>query len=91
MVAARKIIKVTSETTLPDVLHDAEVSPVVLERDGQHFVLALDTGIDYEPDGDAVRTMLAEVAGSWAHLDIDEMIRGIYEAREQGSRGYDRP
>jgi hypothetical protein len=30
--------------------------------------------------------MSAVTAGSWADLDIDTMIREIYEAREAGSR-----
>ncbi|MFT4037298.1 MAG: hypothetical protein QM692_03885 [Thermomicrobiales bacterium] len=135
MVAPPKIIKVTSETRLPDVLDDAAQSPVVLERDGLLFVVTTNTsrevanGLAEEavpaaiadswswaeratspandqtetgypsvrrepgvlpptPDRETVLSILDEVAGSWADLDTDAMIRDIYEARIRGSRDY---
>jgi hypothetical protein len=91
MVTVPKTIHVTAETALPDLLDDAAREPLILERDGERFRLSRDEDIAYEPDPEGVRAMLAATAGSWADLDIDEMIRDIYAAREAGSRSLDRP
>ena len=63
----------------------------MLERDGARFRLSRDEDIAYDPDPEGVRKMVAATAGSWADLDIDTMIREMYEAREDGSRPLDRP
>lgn len=133
MVAPPKVIKVTSETTLQDVLDDAAQSPVVLERNGRRFIVTAndaavgDANADLPagnaayrrrgegaapeaadrtehvgpfnhlapeplpptPDRETVLAILDEVAGSWTDLDIDTMIRDIYEARVRGSRGFE--
>lgn len=91
MAITPKTIRVTAETALPELLDDATREPIILERDGERFRLSRDEDIAYEPDPEAVRAMLADVAGSWADLDVDEMIREIYEAREAGSRPFDQP
>ena len=91
MVSVPKTIHITTETALADLLEDAALEPIILERDGERFRLSLDEDIAYEPDPEGVRKMLAATAGSWADLDIDTMIREIYEAREAGSRPLDRP
>ena len=92
MVAIHKTIRVSDETDLADVLGEAELEPVTLEWRGLRFRLSRDDkSIAYEPDPEAVRAMLAAVAGSWADVDVDEMIRNIYEAREAGSRPMNRP
>ena len=91
MAIAPRTIRVTPETALPDLLDDASREPIILERDGERFRLSRDEDIAYEPDPEGVRAMLAAMAGSWADLDIDTMIREIYEAREAGSRPLDRP
>ena len=88
---APKTARVTAETTLPELLDDAARGPIILEREGERFRLSRDEDIAYEPDPEAVRAMLAATAGSWADLDIDEMIREIYEDREASSRPFDRP
>jgi hypothetical protein len=86
-----KTVRVTAETDLPELLDDAAHGPIILEHEGERFRLSRDEDIAYEPDPEAVRAMLADVAGSWADLDVDKMIREIYEAREAGSRPFDRP
>jgi hypothetical protein len=92
MAAISKTIHVTETTNLGELLDDVEREPVTLERDGVRFRLNRDDrDIAYEPDPEAVRAMLAAVAGSWADVDVDEMIRDIYEARVAGSRPLDRP
>lgn len=47
--------------------------------------------IDYEPDAEAIRRMLAEPAGIFADMDVDAEIAAVYEARRAGSRPPDRP
>jgi hypothetical protein len=92
MSTTHKTIRVTDTTNLAELLDDAELEPITLERSGVRFRLSRDDeNIAYEPDPEAVRAMLAAVAGSWADVDVDEMIRDIYEARETGSRPLDRP
>jgi hypothetical protein len=90
MATIPKTVRVTAETALAELLDEAAREPIILERDGERFRLSRDEGIDYEPDPEYVRKMLAATAGIWADLDIDTMIREIYEAREAGSRPLDR-
>ena len=66
-------------------------APVILERDGERFRLSRDEDIAYEPDPEAVRATLEATLGSWTDLDVDTMIRKIYEDREASSRPFDRP
>ena len=75
----------------PALLDDGARAPIIRERDGERFRLSRDEDIAYEPDPEGVRAMLTTTAGSWADLDIDTMIREIYQAREAGSRSLDRP
>lgn len=91
MATAPKTVRVTAETALPELLDDAAHGPIILEHEGESFRLSRDEDIAYEPDPEGVRAMLAATAGSWADLDVDEIIREIYEAREAGSRPFDRP
>jgi hypothetical protein len=91
MATIPKTVRVTAETALPEFLDDVAREPIILERDGERFRLSREEDIAYEPDPEGVRRMLAATAGSWADLDVDEMIREIYEAREAGSRPLDRP
>lgn len=86
-----KTIRVTKETELPDLLDDAARGPVILERDGERFRLSRDEAIADLPDPEFVRATLAATAGSWADIDIDQVIVDIYEARKAGSRPLDRP
>ena len=64
MATAPKTVRVTAETALPELLDDAAREPIILERDGERFRLSRDEGIDYEPDPEGVRAMLAATAGS---------------------------
>jgi hypothetical protein len=91
MATAPKTVRVTAETALPELLDDAAREPIILERDGERFRLSRDEDIAYEPDPEYVRATLAATLGSWADLDVDTMIREIYEAREAGTRPLDRP
>ncbi|MEA2510789.1 MAG: hypothetical protein QOJ59_276 [Thermomicrobiales bacterium] len=96
MVAVRKTVKVTPESTVDELLHDADAEPVLLEKNGAVYRLSRedakgDVWAGYEPDPDAIDHMLDEVAGSWRDLDVDKMIADIYESREMGTRPIDRP
>lgn len=94
MAIERDTVKVTAESDLDALLDEAATSPVLLERNGVVYRLSREEeedSINYEPDPERVRQMLRETAGSWADLDIDEIIREVYEAREAGSRPPDRP
>lgn len=91
MATTHKTIRVTDETDLPGLLDDAAKAPVILERNGERFRLSRDEDIADEPDPARVRATLAATAGSWADVDVDRVIRDIYEAREVGSRPLDRP
>ncbi|MBA2521580.1 MAG: hypothetical protein H0V24_18135 [Chloroflexia bacterium] len=87
----RKRIDVTAETDLDFLLDEASGEPVILEHDGEVYLLERADHLAYVPDPEAVRKMLAEVAGSWADMDIDKVIEEVYEARRDGSRPPDRP
>lgn len=91
MAAVEKVIHVTSETSLPKLLDDAAREPIILERHGARFRLSRDEGIAYTPDPEHVRAVLDATLGSWADVDVDEMIREVRQAREDGSRPPDRP
>lgn len=89
MAKTMKPIKVTSESELLPLLDEADTgSPVLLERRGVVYRLSTvdESDIAYEPDPEAVRRMLDEVAGSWSDLDVDKMIDDIYRWRREGSR-----
>src|SRR4051794_14136701 len=74
MATVPKTVRVTAETALPELLDDAAQEPIMLERDGERCRLSRDEDIAGEPDPAGVRAMLAATAGSWADLDVDEMI-----------------
>jgi hypothetical protein len=82
----RNPTRVTTEIDLPSLLDEAARGPLLLERDGELFRLAREDDISYEPDPALVRETLAATAGSWADLDIDDVIADLYAARRAGSR-----
>lgn len=90
-----KPVKVTSESDLLRLLDEADSSsPVLLERRGVVYRLSTvddSETLEYEPDAEEVRRILDETVGSWADLDIDQMIEDIYRWRQEGSRPPDRP
>lgn len=94
MVATRKTIKVTSESTVDELFTDADSSPVVLERNGVRYRLSRedakpDIWEGYDPE--RARQVLDDVAGIFSDIDVDRWIADIYDAREKGSRPIDRP
>jgi hypothetical protein len=70
----------------PTLLDDAARVPIIRERDGERFRLSRDEDIAYALDPAGAGAMLAATAGSWADLDIDTMIREMYEIVASASR-----
>jgi hypothetical protein len=97
MVATHKMVKVTPESTIDEILQGADAAPVLLEKGGAVYRLSRidaheeDIWEGYEPDPEAIIKMLDEVAGTWSDLDVDQIIADLYEAREKGSRPAHRP
>ena len=64
-------------------------APVVLEKDGERYVLARedahDIWADYDPE--KVRQALLQSAGALADIDRESLLSDIHAAREQNSRG----
>jgi hypothetical protein len=87
----RKPIQVTAEIDLSTLLDEAAKGPLLLEREDESFRLAREDDIAYEPDPVLVRETLATTAGSWADLDVDDIIVDLYAARRTGSRTSERP
>lgn len=92
MVNSLKPINVTPESDWARILDDALDEPVLLEWRGVAFQLTrqdADHDIRYVPDEELVHRTLDAVAGSWADLDVDQVIKDVYAARETGSRTAD--
>jgi hypothetical protein len=88
-------IRVTPEIDITALLDAADEEPVVLERNGKRYRLAPegaeeeDFWAGYDPE--KARAALRATAGSWSDIDVDKLIAELYEARELGSRPWDRP
>ncbi|MDQ3696069.1 MAG: hypothetical protein M3464_20990 [Chloroflexota bacterium] len=91
MRTSHKRIEVTDETDLARLLDGASREPLILERDGEVYLLERADHLAYVPDAEGIRTMLAEPAGIFADMDVDAEIAAVYEARRVGSRPPDRP
>lgn len=91
MAAIEKVIRVTSETSLPELLDAAAREPIILERHGHRFRLSRDEGIEYTPDPEYVRSILDATLGTLSEDEADRMLRELREAREVGSRKLIRP
>jgi hypothetical protein len=95
MVATHKTVKVTSESSVDELLAGADDQPVLFERNGAIYRLSREGSRrniweGYAPDPDDIDRMLDEVAGSWGDLNTDKLIADLHEAREKGSRPADR-
>jgi hypothetical protein len=94
MAATTRTIRVTSDTTVDELLADADAAPVRLEKGGVVYRLSReksehDIWANYDPE--RARRALHDVAGIFREIDVDKWIADIYEARKQGSRPIDRP
>jgi hypothetical protein len=93
MVKGIRTVKVEPGSELDRLLNEAAGLPLLLEKDGVLYRLEKDGPEDiwagYDPR--KARRALDETTGSWADLDTDAVIAGIYRGRAEGSRPDDRP
>ena len=89
MATETKVINVAPESELGRFLEEIGEAPVVLDRDGERYVLAReaanDIWADYNPE--KVRQALLQSAGALAGVDRESLLSDIHAAREQNSPG----
>jgi hypothetical protein len=94
MVASSKLVKVTPESTVDELLDDADCEPIVVERNGVRYQVSRETDVEDIWEGwdqeKALRS-LDEVAGTWSDYDTKTIIANLYQARIEGSRPIGRP
>jgi hypothetical protein len=84
--------KVKAGSTLAQLIDEASVTPVLLEKDGMLYRLAPeeeDIWAGYDPE--KVKQALTETAGLFSDVDTQKLIADVYAARVQGSRTALRP
>ncbi|GIW03749.1 MAG: hypothetical protein KatS3mg059_0369 [Thermomicrobiales bacterium] len=87
-----KVIHVTPETKLGDLLDEAESIPVRVERGGVIYLLireADDPWASYDPE--RLRAKVRQYSGILTLGEGDRLKAQIYHAREAGTRPTDRP
>ena len=89
MATETKVINVAPESELGRFLEEIGEAPVILEKDGERYVLARedahDIWADYDPE--KVRQALLQSAGALADIDRESLLSDIHAAREQNSPG----
>ena len=90
MATETKVINVAPESELGRLLAEIGEMPVILERDGERYVLAREaahvTWADYDPE--KVRQALLQSARCLlADIDRESLLSDLHAAREQNSRG----
>ena len=84
MATETKVINVAPESELGRLLAEIGAVPVVLEKDGERYVLARedahDIWADYDPE--KVRQALLQGAGALAGIDRESLLSDIRAARE---------
>ena len=89
MAAETKVINVAPESELGRFLEEIGEAPVVLEKDGERYVLARedahDIWADYNPE--KVRQALLQSAGALADIDRESLLSDLHAAREQNTPG----
>ena len=89
MATETKVINVAPESELGRFLEEIGEAPVVLEKNGERYVLARedahDIWADYDPE--KVRQALRQGTGILAGVDRESLLSDIHAAREQNSSG----
>ena len=89
MATKSRVINVAPESELGRFLEEIGAVPVVLEKDGERYVLARecahDIWADYDPE--KVRQALRQGTGILAGVDRESLLSDIHAAREQDSPG----
>jgi hypothetical protein len=84
--------KVKAGSPLAQLIDEASLTPVLLEKDGILYRLAPeeeDIWAGYDPE--KVKQALTQTAGLFADLDPEKLIADVYAARREGSRAALRP
>ena len=90
------VINLSSETTIDELLANADAAPVLFEKNGVVYRLsredkANDIWYGYDPErAHQALHALVESGGILDGIDVDKWIADIYEARERGSRHFTR-
>jgi hypothetical protein len=85
MVATHRTVKVTPQSSIDELLTNAESEPVLLEKNGVVYRLTREDANEediwsgYDPE--RARQVLDDVAGIFSDIDADALIAAIYEAR----------
>lgn len=100
MVAKLKTIVIVPDSEVGRLLKDADDGPLLLESSGTRYRLERierpfivtpstpdEIWVDYDPV--ALSKALEESAGSWADVDVDELLEELYGSREQASRSHE--
>ena len=89
MATETKTIKVAPDSEIGLLLDEVGGTPVILEKDGERYVLARENARDiwaaYDPE--KVRQALLRSAGVLAGIDRNSLLDDIHAAREQDSQG----
>jgi hypothetical protein len=95
MATASRKITVEGDTNLAQLLDEAAIAPVLLEKNGKLFrLISVETETDdiwtnYQPE--EAREGIRSAAGSWKDIDSEKAKNDIYRAREEGTRPVSRP
>lgn len=94
MVARSKLVKVTPESTADELLDEADVEPIVVERNGMRYQISREIDADdiwagWDPD--KALQIVDETAGTWSEYDTEKIIADLYRARDGGTRPIWRP
>ena len=88
MATETKTIKVAPDSELGLLLAEVGGGPVILDKDGERYVLAREDAQDiwaaYDPE--AVQQALHQSAGALAGIDRKSLLEDIHAARKQDSR-----
>jgi hypothetical protein len=95
--ATPKVISVSGDSEIADVLKEADTGPVLLEKGGELYQLAhIGPTASGQPgwenyDSEAVWAAIDRYAGIWRDRDADAVIARVRLSRDEGTRRGGRP
>lgn len=90
MTNAAKTIHVDGDTSLAEVLTEADGAPVRLTTGDAVYRVTREEA-DAPLRVDAIKDAVDATTGSWGDLDVGAIIDDIYRARDEGTRPATRP
>ncbi len=90
MTDAAKTIQVDDETSLAEVLAEADGAPIRLTKDNATYWVTREED-DASRRAEAIAAAVDATRGSWKDLDADAIIDELYRARDEGTRPATRP